>query len=297
MPMRRVVRLPQLFIIGLALVAAAMPLPAQTTKLLWPDGAPDAAGNTALDKPSITVYLPEASKATGAGVVVFPGGGYVNLATEKEGTKPAKWLNQLGVAAFVVKYRLGPRYHYPAEFEDGARAMRYARYHAADYGVSPDKIGVWGFSAGGHMASSVGTHFDSGNPRAPDPIDRVSSRPDFMILAYPVITLTGPYAHEGSARNFLGPHPATGLAEKFSNQLQVTPQTPPAFLFCTDDDGTVPSENSTMFFEALKRSHVPAELHIFQHGPHGVGLAQTYPELSIWPKLLEDWLRLRGYVK
>lgn len=287
----------RLFVFGTMLAAATSLASAQTVKLLWPNGAPGAVGETELDKPSITIYLPDASKATGAGVVVFPGGGYVHLAFEKEGTKPAEWLNQLGVAAFVVKYRLGPRYHYPAEFDDGVRAMRYVRYHAKDYGVSPEKIGVWGFSAGGHMASSVGTHFDSGNPQSPDPIDRVSSRPDFMILAYPVITLTGHYAHQGSAQNFLGPHPAAGLAEKFSNQLQVTAQTPPTFLFCTDDDGTVPAENSMMFFGALKRNKVPAELHIFEHGPHGTGLAQTYPQLSIWPKLLENWLRLRGLVK
>lgn len=295
--MSRQAMFPRPVILGLAFLVIAMPLSAQTVKLLWPNGAPGAVGDTDLDKPTITVYLPEAQKATGAGVVVFPGGGYVHLATEKEGTKPAEWLNQLGVAAFVVKYRLGPRYHYPVEFEDGVRAVRYVRYHAKDYGISSDKIGVWGFSAGGHMASSVGTHFDSGNPQATDPIDRVSSRPGFMILSYPVITLTGPYAHQGSAQNFLGPNPAAGLAEKFSNQLQVTAQTPPTFLFCTDDDGTVPAENSMMFFGALKRNHVPAELHIFEHGPHGTGLAQTYPELSIWPKLLEGWLRLHGYVK
>lgn len=288
---------PRIYAIGVILFAMVQPLSAQSVKLLWPGGAPGAVGETDLDKPSVTIYLPEASKATGAGVVVYPGGGYVHLAVEKEGTKPAQWLNQLGVAAFVVKYRLGPRYHYPAEFEDAARAVRYVRYHAKDYGISPDKIGVWGFSAGGHMASSIGTHFDSGNPQSPDPIDRVSSRPDFMILAYPVITLTGPYAHEGSAQNFLGPNPSPGLAEKFSNQLQVTPETPPTFLFSTDADTTVPAENSLMFFDALRHNHVPAELHVFERGPHGTGLAQTYPELSIWPKLLEDWLRLCGLAK
>lgn len=289
--------LSRLLIMGMILSTAVLTASAQTVKLLWPSGAPGALGNTEVDRPTIAIYLPDASKATGAGVVVYPGGGYEHLATEKEGTKPAEWLNQLGVAAFVVKYRLGPHYHYPAEFEDGIRAMRYVRYNAKDYGISPDEIGVWGFSAGGHMASSVGTHFDSGNPQASDPIDRVSSRPDFMILAYPVITLTGPYAHEGSMQNFLGPNPAPGLAEKFSNQLQVTPKTPPTFLFCTDADTTVPAENSIMFFDALRRNHVPGELHVFERGPHGTGLAQTYPELSIWPKLLEDWLRLRGLAK
>ncbi|MGH9402341.1 MAG: alpha/beta hydrolase, partial [Terriglobia bacterium] len=294
--------LPRLLIFGMILstAIASASASAQTVKLLWPNGAPGAIGDTDLDRPSLEIFLPEPSKAVGTGVVVCPGGGYENLSMVKEGSQVAEWLNQFGVAAFVVKYRLGPRYHYPAEFDDGIRAMRYVRYHAKEYGVSTDRIGIWGFSAGGHLASSVGTHFDAGNPTASaasDPVDRVSSRPDFMILAYPVITLTGPYVHEGSMQNFLGPNPAPGLAERFSNQLQVTPETPPTFLFCTDADTTVPAENSIMFFMALRKNHVPAELHVFERGPHGTGLAQTYPELSIWPTLLENWLRLRGLVK
>jgi len=265
--------------------------------LLWPDGAPRALGKKPEDQPTLTLYLPEPGKAVPTGVVVCPGGGYVMLAMKKEGTDIAEWLNSMGIAAFVLKYRLGPRYHYPVELWDGQRAMRYVRYHAKEYGIDPDRIGIWGFSAGGHLASMVGTHFDSGKPGAPDPIDRVSSRPDFMVLAYPVISMLPPYVHEGSMHALLGENPDPKLQRYLSSQLQVTPRTPPTFLFSTDDDTTVPCENSVLFFLALRKNHVPAEMHIFEPGPHGVGLAPTRAELSIWPTLLANWFRTRGMLK
>lgn len=265
--------------------------------LLWPHGAPGALGNKPEDRPTLTIFLPPANKAIPTGVVVCPGGGYVMLAMKKEGTDIAEWLNSLGIAAFVLKYRLGPRYHFPVEMWDGQRAMRYVRYHAKEYGISPNRIGIWGFSAGGHLASTVGTHFDSGNPKAPDPIDRVSCRPDFMVLAYPVISMLPPYVHKGSMHALLGEHPSLKLRRELSNQLHVTSQTPPTFLFSTDSDTTVPCENSVLFFLALRKNHVPAEMHIFEPGHHGVGLAPTHAALSIWPTLLANWFRTRGLLK
>jgi acetyl esterase/lipase len=270
---------------------------AQKVQLLWPNGAPGAVGNQPEDQPSLTIYLPDPAKAVPTGVVVCPGGGYVHLSMDLEGSEFAKWLNSLGIAAFVLKYRLAPRYHYPAEIEDGVRAMRFVRFHAREYGLDPSLIGIWGFSAGGHLASTVGTHFDSGKSDAPDPIERVSDRPDFMVLAYPVISFTTPYTHEGSVHALLGEHPSPELARELSNELQVTPETPPTFLFSTDSDKTVPCENSVLFFLALRRNHVPAEMHIFEPGHHGLGLASTDAGLSIWPSLVANWLRTRGMMK
>ena len=229
--------------------------------------------------------------------MVCPGGGYVHLAMQKEGFDIAEWLNSMGIAAFVLKYRLGPRYHNPIEMWDGQRAVRYVRYHAREYGVDPSRIGIWGFSAGGHLASTIGTHFDNGKAGATDPIDGVSCRPDFMVLSYPVVTMLDPYVHKGSRRALLGDDPDPKLVRYLSNELRVTPQTPPTFLFSTDDDTTVPCENSIQFFMALRKNHVPAEMHIFEPGPHGVGLAPTHSALSIWPTLLANWFRTRGLLK
>jgi acetyl esterase/lipase len=283
----------------IAVIAVSVPLRAapQKIELLWPGGAPGAQGNADEDRPSLTIYLPEPAKAAGTGIVVCPGGGYGMLAMDHEGRQIADWLNGLGVAAFVLKYRLGPRYHHPVEMQDGQRAVRFVRFHAKDYGIAADRIGIWGFSAGGHLASTVGTHFDSGNPAAPDPIERVSCRPDFMVLAYPVISFTTPYVHQGSMRNLLGENPDAQLVQSLSNELQVTSQTPPTFLFHTDSDEAVAVENSILFFQALRKNHVPAEMHIFERGPHGVGLAQKDTALSLWPPLLANWLRTRGLLK
>jgi acetyl esterase/lipase len=269
----------------------------QKVELLWPGGAPGAQGTGDEDRPSLTVYLPDPAKAAGFGVVVCPGGGYQGLAMDHEGKQVAEWLNGIGAAAFVLKYRLGPRYHHPVEMNDGQRAMRLVRSHAAEYGIAADHIGIWGFSAGGHLASTVGTHFDSGNPSAADPIDRVGSRPDFMVLAYPVISFTTPYTHKGSMRNLLGDNPNPELVRNLSSELQVTSQTPPTFLFHTNSDDGVAVENSVLFYEALRSNHVPAEMHIFEQGHHGVGLAQTDPALSHWPELLANWFRTRGLLK
>jgi acetyl esterase/lipase len=269
------------------------------TVLLWPNGAPGALGDADPDKPTLTIYpVPAASLwKVPTGVVVCPGGGYVNLAMDHEGLQIAQWLNGHGIAAFVLKYRLGPKYHHPVELGDAQRAIRYVRLHAADYGIDANRIGIWGFSAGGHLASSAGTHFDAGKPGDPDTIEQRSSRPDFMILAYPVITFTEPYLHRGSRNNLLGEHPDPALVELMSNEKQVTKNTPPTFLFHTTDDNVVPVENSVLFYSALRAAGVPAEMHIYLKGPHGVGLAQWDPILSTWPLRLADWLRIQGLMK
>jgi len=264
------------------------------TIVLWPEGAPGAVGNEDADRPTLTVYLPPADRAVPTGVVVCPGGGYAKLAMDHEGRQVAEWLNSLGVAAFVLKYRLGPRYRHPAPLEDAKRALRLVRSRAGEFRIAPDRIGVWGFSAGGHLASTLATHFDAGNPAAADPVERVSCRPDFAILAYPVISFASEYAHKGSRRNLLGDNPDPALVENLSNEKQVTAQTPPTFLFHTNEDQGVPAENSVLFYLALRRAGVPAELHIYERGRHGVGLAPDDPVLSSWPQRLADWLRVRG---
>lgn len=277
------------------MLAAAVCLLAADPKveLLWPNGAPGAAGTLAEDRPELSIYLP-ASGATGTGVVICPGGGYQNLSMEKEGSLIAEWLNKLGVAGFVLKYRLGPRYHHPAMLQDAQRAIRTVRLRAAEFGLDPARIGIWGFSAGGHLASTAATHFDGGDPAGAEPVARISSRPDFAILAYPVITMDLAYTHRGSRNNLLGPNPDPKLVESLSNELQVTAQTPPTFLFHTTADATVPVENSVNFYLALRKAKVPAEMHIYERGEHGVGLAPQDPVLSTWPDRLAAWLRIRG---
>ena len=279
--------------------SAVVPLPAQRGApepkviLLWPDGAPGAKGNEEADQPTLDVYIPS-DGANGAAVVVFPGGGYRHLAVDHEGRQIARWLNSFGVAAFVLKYRLGPRYHHPIQMGDAHRALRHVRLHAAEFGVDPSRLGVWGFSAGGHLASTVATHFDRGDTTAAEPIDRMSSRPDFAILGYPVISFTTEYTHQGSKRHLLGDNPDPQLVQLLSSELQVTPETPPTFLFHTNEDTGVPPENSVLFYLALRKAGVPAELHIYERGRHGVGLAPTDRVLSTWPQRLSDWLYSRG---
>ena len=277
----------------LAVFVASVAFAQPSTRLLWPAGAPGAQGDADADKPSITAYLVPAGKANGTAVLVCPGGGYHALAMDHEGKQIAEWLNARGVAAFVLKYRLGPKYHHPVEMGDVQRAIRAVRYGAKEFRIRPDRIGVWGFSAGGHLASTAATHFNSGDPASADPVDRESCRPDFAILCYPVISFSE-FAHQGSAMNLLGEDPEPQLIEELSNEKQVRPDSPPTFLFHTADDPVVPVENSVMFYAALRRYGIPAEMHIYAHGEHGVGLAQKDPVLSTWPARLEDWLKGRG---
>jgi acetyl esterase/lipase len=268
---------------------------------LWPGPAPLAQGSAETDVPTLTAYLP-ASNPTKTAVVIAPGGGYVHLSMQKEGEDVARWLNAHGVAAFVLKYRLGPIYHHPVELGDAQRAIRTVRAQAAKLGILPDHIGIWGFSAGGHLAASAGTIFQTGliyDPTlkiVPDAIDAESSRPDFLVLAYPVITLEDPVAHKGSRLYLLGENPDPILVKALSVNERVTPSTPPAFLYATTDDKTVPVMNSVLFYSALVANHVSAEMHLFEHGPHGTGLAAGFPDLKVWPDLLATWMRANGWM-
>jgi acetyl esterase/lipase len=259
---------------------------------LWPDGAPGALGNEEQDMPTLTPYLPEATQASGAAVVICPGGGYGGLA-QHEGHDYALWLNEHGVAGFVLKYRLGSHgYRHPAMLQDAARAVRLVRARADQWQVDPARVGIMGSSAGGHLASTLLTHFDGGDPAATDPVERQSSRPDLGILCYPVITL-GVFTHQGSKNNLLGKDPPPELVWALSNELQVSPRTPPCFLWHTYEDSAVPVENSLLFAAALRRAGVPFDLHIYERGRHGLGLAGGHP----WTKDCLFWLRQHGFVR
>ncbi len=278
-------------IVGVMLMAGMSA--AQTPQLLWPHGAPMAQGTAEDDQPTLTAYLP-ASNPTKTAVIIAPGGGYQHLSMEKEGSDVAKWLNAHGVAGFVLKYRLGPKYHHPVELGDAQRAIRTVRAEAAQMGIAPDHIGMWGFSAGGLLAASAGTLFEDGPKADADAIDKESARPDFLVLAYPVITTDPGFAYKGLVKYLLGDNPDPALVEKMSVEKRVTARTPPTFLFQTTDDQTVPVMNSVVFYSALVANKVPAEMHLYQHGPHGVGLAQGYPDLKGWPELVATWMRARG---
>ena len=279
--------------------AQQQPLPIQDGQVipLWSGGAPGALGTEDRDVPAITVFLPRTVAPNTPAVIVCPGGGYVNLASNHEGRQVANYFNSLGVAAFVLRYRLGPRYNHPIELGDAQRAIRMVRSRASEWRLDPARIGIMGFSAGGHLAMTASTRFDAGNPAASDAIDRAGSRPDFTILGYPVISMVEPWTHQGSKNNLLGTNPNIELARSLSGELSVTKDTPPTFIFHTNADTAVPAENSVYYYLALRKASVPAEMHIFEKGPHGVGLANDDPALSEWSKLLANWLRVRGVVK
>lgn len=248
----------------------------QTPLPLWTQGAPGALGARSNDIPTLTPYLPDRAQATGAAMVICPGGAYSHLAPH-EGKDYALWLNQHGVTCFVLKYRLGSSgYRHPAMLQDAARAVRLVRARAADWKLDPKRVGIMGSSAGGHLASTLLTHFDSGKADSADPVERQSSRPDLGILCYPVISM-GQYAHKGSKDSLLGANPPPELVQLLSSELQVTSNTPPCFLWTTYEDKTVPMENSLLFASALRKNGVPFALHVYQKGGHGMGLADKPP--------------------
>ncbi|WP_248930122.1 alpha/beta hydrolase [Paenibacillus hamazuiensis] len=259
--------------------------------LLWSDGTPYAQGTGKEDIPYIVPFPVESANPAPA-VIVCPGGGYGRKA-EHEGEPVARWLNSLGIAAFVLQYRVAP-YRHPVPLGDAKRAIRLVRSTAARWNIDPQRVGILGFSAGGHLASSAGLHYDLGNPEADDAVERESSRPDLMVLCYPVITF-GEFTHAGSKSNLLGPEPDEELVKLLSGEHQVTAETPPAFLWHTADDASVPVENSLQLAMALSRHKVPHELHVYESGRHGLGLAGDHPEAHTWTTLCANWLRKRGF--
>jgi acetyl esterase/lipase len=280
-----------IWLLACAVLSAAEP----KTELLWPDGAPGAKGTETKDKPTLIIYLPE--KPNGVGIVICPGGGYGGLAIDHEGHQIGRWLNENGIAGFICDYRhRGKGYGHPAPLQDAQRSIRTVRSRAKSFGVDPGKIGILGFSAGGHLCSTAVTHFDGGNADSKDPVMRVSSRPDFGILCYPVIAFDQPYTHKGSQRNLLGEDASPELIASLSNEKQVKDDTPPCFLWHTWEDKGVPPENSVVFYQALLAHKIPAELHIYEQGPHGLGLAKLRPGASAWPAACIAWLKVRGIV-
>lgn len=264
---------------------------------LWPNGAPGAKGTTEKDQPWIDVWLADKTKANGAAFVVAPGGGYGGLAADHEGVQVAKYMNSLGVSAFVLHYRLGSAgYHYPIQLMDVQRAIRTVRSKANEFAIDPHRVGIIGFSAGGHLTSMAATLFDE-KPEGmtQDEVDQLSARPDVACPTYPVISMVDEFGHKGSRKNLLGPADTDQLAEKVSTQLRVTDKTPPIFIFQTDDDTVVPAENAVSFYLACRKHKVPAEMHIYKPGPHGVGLMHGDPVLGTWPQHLAAWLRNQGF--
>lgn len=264
---------------------------------LWPGEAPGARGKEPQDVPTLTPYLAEGAATPNAAMVICPGGGYGGLASH-EGEDYALFLNQHGVTCFVLKYRLGSHgYRHPVMLQDAARAVRLVRAQAAQWKIDPKRVGIMGSSAGGHLASTLLTHFDAGQPDSSDAVERQSSRPDLGVLCYPVITM-GPDTHEGSKRNLLGRQPTPDLVELLSNERQVTAQTPPCFIFHTWEDPAVKVENALEFAAALRREGVPFDLHIYEKGRHGIGLADKtpYEHAHPWARDLVFWLQSHGFV-
>ena len=309
-------------VLSAALLVAALPLSAQTptaaapappkatitkppsgfaqTIVLWPNGAPGAQGTTEGDIPKLFTY-PTSGAGPHSAVIVMPGGGYTHEVMEQEGAMEAKWLAAHGVSAFVLEYRLSPAYVYPAPMLDASRAIRYVRSHAAELGVKPDAIGIWGFSAGGHLSGYMATTHRAGDPAAADSIDRVSDRPDFAIISYGVLALDV-YARAGTTplKTLIGDHPTQAQIDAVDPAKQVSADTSPCFIYSTTGDKTVDSRNAAEFYEALKAAGVPAELHIFELGAHGTHMGTDQPpamhELTLTPTLIANWMQLHGWM-
>jgi acetyl esterase/lipase len=269
--------------------------------LLWPDGVPLVSSDQDTAVPFMSMYPAPSPIATGTAVLICPGGGYVTLAMDHEGVRVAEWLNSFGVTAFILKYRVGAgdgrKNKYPIPFMDASRAIRTVRARAKEWGIDPERIGIMGFSAGGHLASPVGTHFDGGRAETQDAIERAGSRPNFMILVYPVISFKTEFVHRGSRKSLLGENADPLLVESLSNETQVTSMTPPTFLIATDEDNSVPAENSVLFYLALRKARVPAELHIYRQGRHGFGMTSKDPVLATWIDRCRDWMKGLGLLE
>jgi acetyl esterase/lipase len=276
------------------------PSGAARTIVLWPAGAPGAVGHEDGDVPKLYYYPATlGTENSHSAVIVLPGGGYRALMTEKEGAAAARWLNAHGVAAFVLVYRLGQRYEFPAPMLDGARAVRYVRSHAEDFGVQPNKVGVWGFSAGGHLAGYLASVHEKGDLKAIDPVERVSDRPDFAIISYGRLSMDSSIPRETNMEGLLGNNPTPEKIKAVSIEQLVTKDTSPSFIYSTTADQTVNSENATAYYDALKRQGVPVELHIFERGAHGTGIGigvKGLPELEEYTVLLGYWMQTHGWM-
>jgi len=258
---------------------------------LWAEGAPGALGKEAKDIPKITVRKVDSNKPTGA-LIICPGGGYGGLAMDHEGKQMVDWANSIGLTAVLCDYRhRGKGYGHPAPLQDAQRAVRSVRANANQWNIDPNKIGIIGFSAGGHLVSTVITQFDAGDSESTDPIAKQSSRPDFAILCYPVISMGSSFTHRGSEVNLLGQNASLETLVQFASERNVRSDTPPTFLMHTVEDKPVPVENSLVFYQAMVAKHVPGELHVYQKGPHGVGLAKSIPGTSDWPVACQRWLK------
>lgn len=267
----------------------------QTETLLWPSGLPDGEAPQGAPLPTLTAYPAPTETANGAAMVVCPGGGYVAHA-DHENEPIARWLNSLGIAVWVLRYRLSPHFKHPAMLNDASRAVRTVRANVADWKIDPNRIGILGFSAGGHLVTTLATHWDAGRPDHADPIERVSSRPDLVVPIYPVVVMQGPFAHEFCRNCLFGAMPDPELTALYSNELQVTEQTPPMFLVHSRDDYVVPVENSLLLAMALSKARVPFELHVYEGGGHGYGLGAEQAFAFEWPARCENWMRARGFL-
>lgn len=266
---------------------------AQQVVRLWPEGA----GMAGKESPTLTVYPPDSGTSTGAAIIICPGGAYRGLA-KHEGEDYARFFASYGITSFVLKYRLGPEYGYKEITADVFRAVRLVRARAKEWNISKRSIGIIGSSAGGHLASTAMTHFDSGDSTASDPVERASSRPDFGVLCYPVISM-GPISHEISREMFLGKNPGAALVRLYSNELQVNKETPPCFIWHTVEDKSVSVENSLEFAKALQKNAVPFDLHLYEKGRHGLGIGDKPPFANAhpWTKDLIVWLKVRGVIQ
>lgn len=271
---------------------------------LWPEGVPGAKDigperaregerYSNVSEPTLMVCPPAVDRPNGTAVIIAPGGGYSFMSYAREGVQYANWLSTLGVTSFILKYRAA-EFGHPAPLQDVLRAVRLVRSRAAEFKINPARIGVMGSSAGGHLAASAGTLFDHPAGRTGAPLDATSARPDFLILMYPVITMDDPAAHAGSRQNLLGSNPSPDLLKLLSVEKQVSPSTPPTLLIHTQEDQAVPVENSILFYQALTRAKVPAEMYLFEHGSHGMGFKDGFGTASDWPARAAEWLRNRG---
>jgi acetyl esterase/lipase len=300
----RVLSLFALLIISPLRSPAAQPAPVIE---LWPEGVPDLKADAGPEKdlgegrytnihhPTLTVFAPPAGTANGTAMIYAPGGGYVRVAAGVNGGDVTRWLNGIGVTVFMLKYRHAD-YGQPAPLRDALRAVRIVRSRAAEFGVKPDKIGMLGGSAGGHLTASAATMFDAPEGQTGAALDKVSGRPDFIVLVFPVITMMEPFTHRTTQEGLLGKNPTEEMKHRWSVDERVTKETSPTFLVHSSQDTTAPVENSLLFYAAMRKARAPIEMHLYPVGPHGSGMDPRLGPTSEWPKHCESWMRFNGWL-